>query len=74
MLRGRQELRRLWIDAICINQASLKEKNQQVPMMADIYGGAARVLVWLELGAQDESRVRRAAQLFRRTGSLYRER
>ena len=37
----------LWIDAICINQDDIEEKNQQVPQMAKIFGNATRVLVWL---------------------------
>ena len=38
----------LWIDAICINQASNEERNHQVRLMADIYGNANVVLVWLQ--------------------------
>ncbi len=37
----------LWIDAICINQSSKREKNQQVPLMRNIYEAARRILVWL---------------------------
>jgi Heterokaryon incompatibility protein (HET) len=40
----------LWIDAICINQADIKEKNYQVPLMAEIYLSATRVLIWLGAG------------------------
>jgi hypothetical protein len=36
-----------WIDAICINQSNKEEKSRQLPMMAKIYGRAARVIVWL---------------------------
>ena len=36
-----------WIDAICINQSDLKERNTQVAMMGDIYARAANVLIWL---------------------------
>ncbi|RYP13678.1 hypothetical protein DL767_010630 [Monosporascus sp. MG133] len=36
-----------WIDALCINQADLVEKSQQVPMMHAIYERAASVVVWL---------------------------
>ena len=36
-----------WIDAICINQADIEEKNDQVPMMRDIYMIAKRVVAWL---------------------------
>ena len=37
----------LWIDAICINQQSNQERNHQVRLMANIYGDANIVLVWL---------------------------
>ncbi|KAE9362606.1 HET-domain-containing protein [Stipitochalara longipes BDJ] len=35
----------LWIDAICINQSSIEEKNYQVPLMNALYSQAQRVLV-----------------------------
>jgi hypothetical protein len=35
------------IDAICINQKDNDEKNNQLPIMADIYRQASRVIVWL---------------------------
>lgn len=38
---------RLWIDAVCINQSNVKEKNPQVAMMARVFGEAREVLVWL---------------------------
>ncbi|KAJ4351201.1 uncharacterized protein N0V89_006540 [Didymosphaeria variabile] len=37
----------LWVDAVCIDQSNVPEKNLQVQMMKDIYEGAARVVVWL---------------------------
>jgi len=40
----------VWVDAICINQADLKEKSTQVSMMRDIYAAAKCVLVWLGNG------------------------
>ena len=36
-----------WIDAMCINQASVFERNSQVSMMGEIYASARAVLVWL---------------------------
>ncbi|KAI9154755.1 Ubiquitin carboxyl-terminal hydrolase [Paramyrothecium foliicola] len=45
--------RTLWIDAICIDQANLQERNQQVRRMGEIYRQATRVLVWL--GQSSES-------------------
>ncbi|KAF2112083.1 heterokaryon incompatibility protein-domain-containing protein [Lophiotrema nucula] len=37
----------IWIDAICINQASLEERSSQVRLMDRIYRQAQKVLVWL---------------------------
>lgn len=39
--------RRLWIDAICINQSDDDEKTGQVQAMWQIFGDATTVLVWL---------------------------
>ena len=46
-LRHMQESRTLWIDQICINQDDVPEKGRQIPLMADIYSKASRVLIWL---------------------------
>jgi hypothetical protein len=46
-IRYEQESRFLWVDAICINQSALKEKNHQVASMGKIFGDAWRVVVWL---------------------------
>lgn len=37
----------LWIDALCIDQGNLLERNHQVQMMRGIYSSAATVRVWL---------------------------
>lgn len=42
----------LWVDSICINQADLAERSQQVKLMGQVYLKAAFVLIWL--GEQDE--------------------
>ncbi|KAI8957262.1 HET-domain-containing protein [Daldinia sp. FL1419] len=39
--------RDLWVDAICIDQNDNDERSQQVSIMADIYGSAECVIVWL---------------------------
>jgi hypothetical protein len=47
-LRYPDRERILWVDALCINQSDLLEKNQQVPQMKEIYcRGSQRVVVWL---------------------------
>jgi hypothetical protein len=40
---------RFWIDAICINQSDINERNEQVPRMGDIYSMASRVWIWMGL-------------------------
>lgn len=39
--------RLFWIDAICINQEDIEERNRQVPRMRHIYFRASTVVVWL---------------------------
>ncbi|KAF8853762.1 HET-domain-containing protein [Acephala macrosclerotiorum] len=39
--------RKLWVDAICINQDNISERSQQVGIMDAIYGKTAEVLIWL---------------------------
>ncbi|TRX90101.1 hypothetical protein FHL15_009020 [Xylaria flabelliformis] len=39
--------KRLWVDAICINQENIPERNHQVGMMGDIYSTAKEVIVWV---------------------------
>lgn len=37
----------VWVDAICIDQRNLSERNHQVTIMWDIYGAASDVVVYL---------------------------
>jgi hypothetical protein len=46
-LQLEQQVRVMWIDAICINQADNDEKSQQVQMMCDLYKNVRKVTVWL---------------------------
>ena len=50
----RDHHRRIWVDAICINQRDITERNWQVRLMGDIYRRASQVLVWLG-EARDDS-------------------
>lgn len=45
---ARQNLTRkwLWIDAICINQNKISERNHQVRQMVEVYSNAKFVLIW----------------------------
>lgn len=47
------QARYIWIDAICINQEDIEERNQQVSIMSETYCKAERVLVWLERTSVD---------------------
>ncbi|KAI9693557.1 MAG: hypothetical protein M1820_009172 [Bogoriella megaspora] len=52
-LRYKDRPRDLWVDAICMNQADLKEKSFYVRKMAEIFQFASRVIIWL--GAEADS-------------------
>ncbi|PMD43782.1 HET-domain-containing protein [Hyaloscypha variabilis F] len=46
-LRKKGEQRLLWVNAICINQDDIPERNAQVSIMSTIFGRAEEVLVWV---------------------------
>jgi hypothetical protein len=46
-LRDAQRVHRLWVDAICINQFDLQERNQQVGLMGSIYSMAQHTVIYL---------------------------
>ncbi|KAI1740751.1 heterokaryon incompatibility protein-domain-containing protein [Xylaria scruposa] len=52
-LRRPDEHRALWIDAICINQESIVERNHQLGLMATIYAKASEVIVYLGEGDEE---------------------
>ena len=54
-LRLPDKPRRLWIDAICINQEDSDEKNVQVDLMAEVYSLATSVCVWLGEASDDSN-------------------
>lgn len=39
--------RMIWVDAICINQGDIPERNSQVALMSSIYSAGSRVIVYL---------------------------
>ncbi|KAI3319142.1 heterokaryon incompatibility protein-domain-containing protein [Xylariaceae sp. AK1471] len=75
-LRSSDQDRRIWIDAICINQNDDGEKALQLPMMTQIYEKARRVCIWL--GEMTEGamlaidRLKHTNQTFRSTMHLWR--
>ncbi|KAI0191333.1 HET-domain-containing protein [Astrocystis sublimbata] len=54
-LRYNDRPRRMWIDAICIDQSNTVEKGPQVERMGEIYQLAARVVAWLGPAEDDSS-------------------
>jgi hypothetical protein len=44
-LRYIQDERVIWIDALCINQDDILERNQQVTKMQDIYRKAIKIII-----------------------------
>jgi hypothetical protein len=53
---GTQSVRRLWADAVSINQADTQERISQVELMSSIYASASRVLAWLGWEEGDQGR------------------
>lgn len=53
----------LWVDAVCINQEDIQERNQQVRLMAAIYSQVWHVVCWLGRltegihGTEDSARI-----------------
>ena len=55
-LRSTTSTRRLWVDAICIDQnEDHDEKTEQMPLMGDVYENASRVIAWL--GRSDDKSI-----------------
>ncbi|TGJ80515.1 hypothetical protein E0Z10_g8254 [Xylaria hypoxylon] len=46
-LRYKDRPRTLWVDALCINQGDISERNSQVRLMGTIYSRTSGVLAWL---------------------------
>jgi hypothetical protein len=52
-LRRTDELRVLWIDAVCINQADIAERSNEAARMDDIFSRARQVVFWLGPKSED---------------------
>lgn len=46
-LRYKHRIRLVWVDAICIKQSNLLERNNQVRVMKQMYSQARVVVIWL---------------------------
>jgi hypothetical protein len=55
--------RRLWADALCINQNDIGERSHQVGLMKDIYSKAIAVFAWL--GPDEDGRLGEAFRIAR---------
>lgn len=51
-LRYSDKVRDMWIDQVCIDQDNTTERNIQVGRMAEVYGNADNVCVWLGAGSE----------------------
>lgn len=48
MARGKTRgMRQLWVDALCIDQNNILERNHQVQQMGKVYAHASKVFIWL---------------------------
>lgn len=55
-LRCPDKPRVVWVDALCIDQTSPRDKSRQVGQMSHIYWSTPRVVVWLGREADDSDR------------------
>ncbi|GKT45191.1 heterokaryon incompatibility protein 6, OR allele [Colletotrichum spaethianum] len=46
-IRKEDEALRIWVDALCINQKDIAERNEHVKIMGQVYAGASHTRVWL---------------------------
>ncbi|KAF4435834.1 hypothetical protein F53441_13411 [Fusarium austroafricanum] len=61
---------RIWVDAVCINQADEVERTEQVKLMRAIYSSADMVLGWL--GAEDQEKTLAGITTITALGSAFR--
>jgi hypothetical protein len=70
-LRDKRHTITLWIDAICIDQSSIIEKNVQVPLMRDVYMNARKVLIWFGDESKEVTASFRKTQKYNRLLKLH---
>jgi hypothetical protein len=62
-LRLKDGTRTLWIDAICIDQSNIPERNHQVGQMGRIYSQASGVVIWIGTEIQDMTKPEKNVKL-----------
>ncbi|KAI0868329.1 HET-domain-containing protein [Hypoxylon argillaceum] len=65
--------RKLWIDALCINQSDYGEKKDQLGLMKRVYEQAEKVIAYLPLSAPDQSNINELVPKIMRASLLYRQ-
>lgn len=56
-LRDENEEQLVWVDAVCINQADMEEKSEQIRLIPDIYRSAQQTYIWLGEDSKVQLRV-----------------
>jgi Heterokaryon incompatibility protein (HET) len=59
-LRSPESTRVVWVDAVCINQQDIRERNSQVLLMSRIYSECSSCIIWL---GEEDNQSRAAFQL-----------
>ena len=53
--KTKTEQRKIWIDAICINQDDKEEKASQIPLMRGVYFWSTSVIIWMGYSTDETS-------------------
>jgi len=70
-LRDTSRTRKVWTDAICINQDDLEKRNRQVRQMASVYSIAQHTVIWIGEGTPETDQFFKNLKLlssYRQTG------
>lgn len=59
-----------WVDALCINQSDIQERNAQVTQMRRIYSQARFIAIWLGPGADDSDLAIEAYRSYQSFGAV----
>ncbi|KAI1108073.1 HET-domain-containing protein [Nemania sp. NC0429] len=65
--------RRLWIDALCMDQSNYEEKKVQLGLMKRVYQQAEKVIAYVPLGGQDQKNISELVPKIFRAGRMYGE-